>query len=175
MGAPRIGAVLRGSLERTLRGHRTCAAGCAIDLTIFETDNACMNMVFRSLVLASTALFVLPPGWCCFVPLGKAVAELCAPEAPAFASVNACCHRPISLPVQPAQEPRPVPANADCCCSDRMVAEPDSTITFDRDVTVVCWLVAFAPLCNEAHEEVVVSERQPLPLALHILHCVWLC
>ena len=134
-----------------------------------------MTIVFRSLVLASVALFVLPPGWCCFVALGNAGAGACA--------LGRSCCRPGKRVLSSAHfltgtaYPRnlvlfpPMPIAA---VQTEWLPSP-ITITFDQDATVVCWLALSTPLGNECSRQVVRQERQPVPLALHILHCVWLC
>jgi hypothetical protein len=164
-----------GKSPETFADHRTCATVCAIDARTFPSDNTGMKMVFRILVLASVALFVLPPSWCCFIPLGNALTGtgiLVPPAAP----VSGCCHRPTPAPVQqPVEDPRPVPTPTDCCCLDRIVPEPSMTVSCDQDATIVCWLLPIRSVGHDGPHQAVVQERQPVPLALHILHCVWLC
>ena len=125
-----------------------------------------MPTAVRSLMLASSLLLVLPPGWCCLLP------RAAAPKNELPPCCRPCCDgAKHSEPVTPA----PLPPGR-CPCSDRQSIAPDVA----KLVLAVPFLTAPAPALDLAVSPVAVDDLllasgPSLDLSLHLVHCVWLC
>jgi hypothetical protein len=136
--------------------------------------------VLRSLVIAISLLLVVPPGWCCMVPVHAATAT----DAKATATVpmkpagcRGCCKHETQPQPGPADTPSGPPPGH-CCCIDRLTGLPSPAGAEKAGLgfafaAPLPHAVSVPPLVRFIEEAA--SVVHPPTRQLHILKCVWLC
>jgi hypothetical protein len=122
-------------------------------------------LLSKLLVLITAALTVLPPGWCCTMPVEPA-GDAAAKSAPC------CCRHNQSVP---CHEPVPIKQVVECCC-DKDLASPPQPVTVPQDSGVFFPVaVATAPAALGGIADLVFANSPAPPQPLNILHCVSRC
>jgi hypothetical protein len=120
-------------------------------------------MLVRFLTLICSLILVLPPGWCCLVPVRSAEG----------ATARRCCGCPHCRRPDPAPKPAPVKPH-ECPCFDRQFTPPTGPQTLPAGAAMMAPLPPFEP----APAESLRLDRAAVHLAdppLHLTHCTWLC
>jgi hypothetical protein len=135
------------------------------------------GVTLNSLVLASSLVLLLPPGWCCFVPLpvitGVAkAAEQCRGGCRQAGRCKVSCKGKGKAPVQP---PLPAPPCPYCCYEpDWLKPAPPEQVGADRSSVALAAPIDRPPAPTVLRHPLDLSLPDPSP-PLHILKCVWLC
>lgn len=132
-----------------------------------------MGFVLRSLVLVTSLVLALPPGWCNFVPSQKSGKS---EETPKKAHGGCCdlCHcQDREKP--PPQHDKPIPLTRCCCYElDWLKPSPPEEIDSDPVLSVPLIIVDAHPSCFCVGVAADLTLPIPSP-PLHVLKCVWLC
>ena len=129
----------------------------------------------RILVLASSLLFALPPGWCCFITNFTPFST----NRSAASSLPPCCqHKARQKATDSNEAPKPL-QHGECPCDERVSTAPDQAPAFTPDLdqaTLLCSLDADAHFMNIVGVATECPFDGPPPGShLHILLCVWRC
>lgn len=129
-------------------------------------------IVAKILVIASSVLLALPPGWCTFISLPIVRAKS---EASTKAHGGCCdlCRCPDQAKPPQPQEPTP-PSR--CCCYELDWLKPVPPQRVEVDTTSAIFIVPSncSPGQRIASQDLDLSIPVPSP-PLQILHCVWTC
>jgi hypothetical protein len=127
----------------------------------------------NSLILATSLVLVLPPGWCRFVCLP--IIRSAKAESPQ--SHGGCCdlcHRQDRE--EPAPEPPKPPPPSRCCCYELDWLKPTPPKKIEADLSLAAYLTPMHDLPPRAVRPDGLGLSLPGPSPpLHILKCVWLC
>jgi hypothetical protein len=131
------------------------------------------SIILKSLVLASSLILALPPGWCEFVSLPTISSSDEAPKKHHGGCCDLCdCpdrEKPAPEPPQPASPSR-------CCCYELDWLKPPLPVSAEADHAPV----AFISLADALGVAPRMSVDPDLAIRVlsppHcILHCVWVC
>ncbi len=131
------------------------------------------STILKSLVLASSLILALPPGWCNIVSLPTISS---GDEAPKKDHGGCCdlCHCPDRD--KPAPEPPQPVSPSRCCCYELDWLKPPLPVSTEADHAPVA-IISFADAFGAAprlwfHPDLAIHVPSP---PHRILHCVWLC
>ena len=118
-------------------------------------------------------LLVPPPGWCCYV---VDMTEALTPVEPVPAPTKkcCCCEEPAKpQPKQPKEKPgRPI--NNCCPAFDKL--KPDGSVRIAPDSAgLSAAVIPLLPVSGTGVLQPACQNSFVSSIALHLLHCVWLC
>jgi hypothetical protein len=131
--------------------------------------------VLRCVVLSSSLLLALPPGWCCFLVFQPTKPTESQSKAKGADCARCCAHQ--TPQPDPTDKPFPPPPGR-CPCTDRLTVLPKSA-TVDRTDLVFAFAATLAvPLSFAVSEGIpadAIWSAHPPAHPPHLLNCVWLC
>jgi len=137
----------------------------------------------RSLVLTCSFILVLPPGWCCMIPLpapaqeGEDDTQQDKQNTPKPSPCCGCCCQAKAKAADPQapSQPEPPPAGK-CPCDERHSTAPSSPKTFAGDLLGALPLdLLDLTFCWSGAGETVTPRTASVVAPLQLLHCLWLC